>query len=336
MHSLFIQQVLSYVETDETISLPMLRSIVLHVGFPLESVFHIQHSTDNKIKGTAIPHKSKHELLSHIQKAYNKPHTVTHSQPQTKQNGGFLVWNSHIQSKYNDLRDQYFKIMNSDVFQIEPSKMSFYDHFKLLQLYTQVNGLLAGLVIILTFWLYHIRIHPRENHASKLIRFFNKQQRFLPHKRVDPVLPTSSTESYNMVHPNLQHIDVQLHELFKLYTHADNLRYHLFQFRKTHHLFHGRGIYNEHLVRVDGTVRESCGEIARAIQYYWKYRDLLGVFYQKTRQLWQGRSLPMTKKKGKRLSGMKTRTQTKNKPKTKTKNKTKPKTKTKTNTKPFI
>lgn len=85
----------------------------------------------------------------------------------------------------------------------------------------------------------------------------------------------------------LKHVDPDLHQMFKRYetTHSstrdplDKVFYHVvttqLRQRRTSLSVH-REVMNEHLIRSDGTIRESVGEVARAVKHYAKVTNVVG------------------------------------------------------------
>lgn len=83
----------------------------------------------------------------------------------------------------------------------------------------------------------------------------------------------------------LRSVDPQLHRLFRKHTEVPALRVALFRVRPS--LKHARTLHWPHLVRTDGTLRDSCGEIARAMRHYRQWRDLIGSTTQTGRRLFR-------------------------------------------------
>lgn len=96
--------------------------------------------------------------------------------------------------------------------------------------------------------------------------------------KVDPILArVKDTSSYEETKHCLRKVDQRLHRLCENYVHPDELRFHLLQLKTKREWFHGRSLLVEHLLRNDGEVRTTCSEIALAIAYHWKLRNLMGI-----------------------------------------------------------
>ena len=91
--------------------------------------------------------------------------------------------------------------------------------------------------------------------------------------------------TYADTHDVLKHVDPDLHQMFERYepTHTrdplDKVFYHVvttqLRQRRTSLSVH-REVMNEHLIRSDGTIRESVGEVARAVKHYAKVTNVVG------------------------------------------------------------
>ena len=83
---------------------------------------------------------------------------------------------------------------------------------------------------------------------------------------------------YAQTKPILRNVDYNLHKQFK---HNDDLArvyYIVAQAQyKRRNLFGHRGVSNVHVVRTDGTLRDSVAEIAHAIAHHWKISTVVGI-----------------------------------------------------------
>lgn len=102
--------------------------------------------------------------------------------------------------------------------------------------------------------------------------------------KVDPILArVKDTSSYEDTKRCLRKVDQRLHRLCENYVHPDELRFHLLQIKTKREWFHGRTLLVEHLLRNDGEVRTTCSEIALAIAYHWKLRNLMGIVSERVK-----------------------------------------------------
>lgn len=291
--SIFIQKTLSYAETDSHISVELLRLMALMVGVDIRDLFNIKYPT-TKSKGTATPYTTKHDLLNNIRMKY----TIDLSPPSTtktrKQRGGFK-WTSNHQQKWDALKRDFMKWYNNEDDTIVNKKVenehintkpmkkppkTFYEYFRTNMGHFKSFGVLFTLSLVLSVVLNTIQSLSKKKSTHKLVYFFNHQ--LIDLKRIeDAVQEHDSARTYKTSNVQLQFIDKKIHSLFRTYKQVDQLRYHLLQLQKKRSLFEGRSILKEHLIRNDGSVRSSCGEMARAVYHYWENRHLLGILYYK-------------------------------------------------------
>ena len=298
-NSIFIQKTLLYAETDSQISIELLRLMVLMVGVDVRDLFDIKHPTKTK-KGTATPYTTKHDLLNNIRMKY----TIDVSPPSTtktrKQRGGFkFKWTPNHQQKWDALRKDFMKWYNNEEYDItnqinvnttnvQPKNKSpntFYESFQAQFVHFKSFGVLFALSLVLSIVLNTVQSFSssKKEKTHKLVYFFNHQ--LIDLKRIeDAVQEHDSALSYKTSGIQLQFIDKKIHSLFQTYKQIDQLRYHLLRLKKKRSLFEGRSILKEHLIRNDGSIRVSCGEIARAVFHYWENRHLLGILYYKAVQ----------------------------------------------------
>ena len=99
-------------------------------------------------------------------------------------------------------------------------------------------------------------------------------------------LTSYSGETYADTDECLRSVDPALHEVFLRYDSRDTshalakVYYHVIHAqhkRQKAILVSDRAVLNAHLIRTDGELRDSVGEIARAIAYHWKASNLLSI-----------------------------------------------------------
>ena len=78
-------------------------------------------------------------------------------------------------------------------------------------------------------------------------------------------------ETYSDTNHCLQPIDRRLHDIFVEHTTVNGLRKVLLNLPKDAHM--ARELHWHHLIRTNGEVRNSCGEIARAMAHYRQWKD---------------------------------------------------------------
>ena len=75
----------------------------------------------------------------------------------------------------------------------------------------------------------------------------------------------------------LETVDTQMHQLFTTHKNVDKLRYALLKLYQQRSNTSGRRVLPLHVLRTDGDVRTSAGEMARAVKHHWEKRNLVGV-----------------------------------------------------------
>ena len=75
----------------------------------------------------------------------------------------------------------------------------------------------------------------------------------------------------------LETVDTQMHQLFTTHKNVDKLRYALLKLYQHRSNSSGRRVLPLHVLRTDGDVRTSAGEMARAVKHHWEKRNLVGV-----------------------------------------------------------
>ena len=113
----------------------------------------------------------------------------------------------------------------------------------------------------------------------------------IPPDAVQPATPQQNKrtdEPYDGA--TLRRVDYRLHTMFKTHTDINSLRKVLLNAPTS--VFHGRTLHWHHLVRTDGSIRDSCGEIARALVHYRRWRDLFGTLNETVKRTFRRRSKP--------------------------------------------
>ena len=97
----------------------------------------------------------------------------------------------------------------------------------------------------------------------------------------------------------LRRVDYRLHTMFKTHTDINALRKALLNAPTS--VYHGRTLHWHHLVRTDGSIRDSCGEIARALVHYRRWRDLFGTLNEAVKRTFRRRSVSRNTSTAKKL-----------------------------------
>ena len=101
-----------------------------------------------------------------------------------------------------------------------------------------------------------------------------------PKLKIDTIHTSMNPEwkSYADTRFCLKGIDPVLHRIFKKHTKLSSIYYHVcFEQNKRRTHYTSRAILNSHLIRSDGSVRDSVAEIAVAISSQWKKTNILGI-----------------------------------------------------------
>jgi hypothetical protein len=310
--TIFIQKTLHYAEQDDAISVEVLRLVVLLAGVDIIDLFDMQSPTNNT-PGRAIPFHTKHALIQHIRNVYFQhlttqtvKQTVKQTTPHTnkkkpkyrkpnpsKTKGG---WTDKNQQAWENLTTVFEDLCNTkdapaDVSAKSKSKntphiaiktepqLPLFVRFQTVLHYLHSVGVLFTLSMLLNvFFVMRSKSKRTPCHTDKIIHFFNDHWAEVS-KLEELVQKGNLKETYKKSNVHLQFVDRQIHAVFDKCTKADEVRYRLLRLRKKRSIFAGRTILKEHLLRKDGSVRESCGEMARAIHHYWENRHLIGILY---------------------------------------------------------
>lgn len=144
-----------------------------------------------------------------------------------------------------------------------------------------------GFTTAALFTAYAYRTHTRNKQLAQLLLG-------LADAPVDRVHLTSyAGESYADTGECLRRVDPALHEVFVKCDEPDaahalaKVYYHVVraQHKRQKAVFvSDRAVLNAHLIRTDGTFRDSLGEIARAIAYHWKASNLLSIGWTRAKR----------------------------------------------------
>ena len=144
-----------------------------------------------------------------------------------------------------------------------------------------------GFTTAALFTAYAYRTHTRNKQLAQLLLGLADA----PADRVH--LTSYAGESYADTGECLRRVDPALHEVFVKYDAPDaahalaKVYYHVVraQHKRQQAVFvSDRAVLNAHLIRTDGTFRDSLGEIARAIAYHWKATNLLSIGWTRAKR----------------------------------------------------
>ena len=144
-----------------------------------------------------------------------------------------------------------------------------------------------GFTTAALFTAYAYRTHTRNKQLAQLLLGLADA----PADRVH--LTSYAGESYADTGECLRRVDPALHEVFVKYDAPDaahalaKVYYHVVraQHKRQQAVFvSDRAVLNAHLIRTDGTFRDSLGEIARAIAYHWKASNLLSIGWTRAKR----------------------------------------------------
>ena len=144
-----------------------------------------------------------------------------------------------------------------------------------------------GFTTAVLFTAYAYRTHTHNKQLAQLLLGLADA----PADRVH--LTSYAGESYADTGECLRRVDPALHEVFVTYDAPDaahalaKVYYHVVraQHKRQQAVFvSDRAVLNAHLIRTDGTFRDSLGEIARAIAYHWKATNLLSIGWTRAKR----------------------------------------------------
>ena len=144
-----------------------------------------------------------------------------------------------------------------------------------------------GFTTAALFTAYAYRTHTRNKQLAQLLLGLADA----PADRVH--LTSYAGESCADTGECLRRVDPALHEVFVKYDAPDaahalaKVYYHVVrvQHKRQQAVFvSDRAVLNAHLIRTDGTFRDSLGEIARAIAYHWKASNLLSIGWTRVKR----------------------------------------------------
>ena len=268
--------------------------------------FHTKHALIQHIRNVYFQHLTTRSA-THTKKNQKKTHTCRKSNPSKKKGG----WTDKNQKAWEYLTTVWDDACNqkgtpkdapadapADVSAESKSKntahndidididiktkhqLPLFVRFQTVLHYLHSVGVLFTLSMLLNvFFVMRSKSTKRTPcHTDKIIHFFNDNWAEVS-KLEELVQKGNPKETYKKSNVHLQFVDRQIHAVFDKCTKADEVRYRLLRLRKKRSIFAGRTILKEHLLRKDGSVRESCGEMARAIHHYWENRHLIGILY---------------------------------------------------------
>lgn len=136
--------------------------------------------------------------------------------------------------------------------------------------YTAIVALLLSVM-----YFAYVSHHKKKKNSFSMDDFLQQLPNKIQSTHKIPI--GSTTETYQDTRECLKYIDTSLHKIFSTHTDVNHLRYELLQLRKKRSYFYGRTLLHVHLIRSDGTVRDNCGEIARAMAYHWSFQPVKNI-----------------------------------------------------------
>ena len=141
-------------------------------------------------------------------------------------------------------------------------------------------SILCSVPVVLTSIIIACRFNNLERFTGMLTSTFSPK----PDKVHDNLSPDEST--YADTHKILKTSDVSLHKAFRLHTDLNELYYQIISHQyKKRSAFVNRRVLNVHLIRTDGTIRDSPAEIAHAIKAHWKITNSIGLLNTRVRSI---------------------------------------------------
>ena len=271
-----IDSTLHQLISNKNISIQHVRLLLLHIGVDLHVLFD-----SNAISHKCVPIQNKKKLIEKCTYFSQQQTSTTFKTAKTK--GGMK--NNTLQKKtFEILKKATTKYLNNDIPDVR--KMLKQEHVEVNDWHASKKGkqyqysVMVSLLLCMMYFAY--RVYQKKNKKSLSMDAFLTQ---LPRtiQQSPDIAIGSKTESYLNTHECLKYIDVSLHKLFLAHTEVNQLRYQLFQLRKKRSYFYGRILLNEHLIRSDGSVRDSCGEIARSMAHHWSFQPIKSI-HEFTRQ----------------------------------------------------
>ena len=286
-----LDSTLSELITNKNINIQHVRLLLLHIGVELHTLFK-----NDSTSRTSIPIVSKKSLVEKCTGVHTQTQQAVTQQTvttKTKKKSGGTMKNilkktvdiiKRATTKYLNNDIPYIrKLLNSNEKQVKVKQCSRGKYMSPCK-YTTMTALLLFMMYVAYV------VHHEQNTDLHSIDTFMKT---LPYsmQNVHKIPVGSKTETYHDTNECLEHIDTSLHVLFTTHTNVDQLRYELLKLRKKRSYFYGRSLLNMHLIRNDGTIRDNCGEIARAMAHHWSFQPVKSI-----REFMRQTITPMTRK----------------------------------------
>lgn len=151
-----------------------------------------------------------------------------------------------------------------------------------------------GFTTAALFTAYAFRKRTRNKEIAKILLGFAEAP-------TDTIHLKYSDESYADTKECLKQVDPELHEVFLRYDGRETsdalpkVYYHVVRAqhkRQQATLISDRAVLNSHLIRTDGSFRDSLGEIARAITYHWRSSNLASIGWTRVKRIFTFRRKP--------------------------------------------
>lgn len=151
-----------------------------------------------------------------------------------------------------------------------------------------------GFTTAALFTAYAFRKRTRNKEIAKILLGFAEAPTDTMHLKY-------SDESYADTKECLKQVDPELHEVFLRYDGRETsdalpkVYYHVVRAqhkRQQATLISDRAVLNSHLIRTDGSFRDSLGEIARAITYHWRSSNLASIGWTRVKRIFTFRRKP--------------------------------------------
>lgn len=151
-----------------------------------------------------------------------------------------------------------------------------------------------GFTTAALFTAYAFRKRARNKEIAKILLGFAEAP-------TDTIHLKYSDESYADTKECLKQVDPELHEVFLRYDGREasdalpKVYYHVVRAqhkRQQATLISDRAVLNSHLIRTDGSFRDSLGEIARAITYHWRSSNLASIGWTRVKRIFTFRRKP--------------------------------------------
>lgn len=151
-----------------------------------------------------------------------------------------------------------------------------------------------GFTTAALFTAYAFRKRTRNKEIAKILLGFAEAP-------TDTIHLKYSDESYADTKECLKQVDPKLHEVFLRYDGRETsdalpkVYYHVVRAqhkRQQATLISDRAVLNSHLIRTDGSFRDSLGEVARAVTYHWRSSNLASIGWTRVKRIFTFRRKP--------------------------------------------